>query len=74
MKEKLIVEIFILYYLTIHNHFMMEIRELVRYYLLAISVRFIILTRIVDESSIRNGGQKNALKKSIKPVQTCTVL
>ena len=53
---------------------MMEIRVLVRYYLLAISVRFIILTRIVDESSIRNGSQKNALKKSIKPVQTCTVL
>ena len=37
-------------------------------------VRFIILTRIVDESSIRNGGQKNALKKSMKSVQTCIVL
>ena len=43
----------------------MEIRELVRYYLLAISVRFIILTRIVDESSIRNGGQKMHLKNRL---------
>ena len=39
MKEKLIVEIFVLYYSTIYIHFMMEIGELVRYYLLTISIR-----------------------------------
>ena len=38
MKEKLIIEILILYYLTIYIHFMMEMQELVKYYLLAISV------------------------------------
>ena len=39
MKEKLIIEIFIMYYLTLYTQFIIAREELARYYLLAISVR-----------------------------------
>ena len=39
MKGKLIIEIFVLYCLTILINFMMEMRELIRYYFSVMSVR-----------------------------------
>ena len=38
-NKKIIIELFSLCYLTIYIHFMMEMGELVRYYLLSISIR-----------------------------------
>ena len=39
MKEKIIIENFALYYLTIYVPFIIEMGELVRYYLLVVSIR-----------------------------------
>ena len=38
MKEKLVIEAFILHYLTMYIHFMREMGEIVRYYLLRVRI------------------------------------
>ena len=53
MKEHLITGNFILSYLTMYIHFMMGIREIVRYYLLVILIKSSIdrKIRLVSQSS-----------------------
>ena len=53
MKEKLIKKTFILHNLTIYIHFMMEMGERVRYYLLSISIRGYNLSRLVQRATFK---------------------
>ena len=58
-ERRLNHRVFNLYYLTIYIHFLMVMRELVRCYLLAISIRCYNFNKI---SSIVNKGGKNSIK------------